>query len=118
VQYDFMPDGALAVPAGDEVVPVINRLAARFANVVLTQDWHPRDHVSFATSHSGRKPFETIRLPYGEQILWPPHCVQGTHGAELHSAKAIIATSTATPRFSRPIARRRPGWPATSGNGA
>jgi nicotinamidase/pyrazinamidase len=86
VQYDFMPDGALAVPAGDEVVPVINRLAARFANVVLTQDWHPRDHVSFATSHSGRKPFETIRLPYGEQILWPPHCVQGTHGAELHSA--------------------------------
>jgi nicotinamidase/pyrazinamidase len=81
-----MPDGALAVPAGDEVVPVINRLAARFANVVLTQDWHPRDHVSFATSHSGRKPFETIRLPYGEQILWPPHCVQGTHGAELHSA--------------------------------
>lgn len=84
-----MPDGALAVPAGDEVVPVINRLAARFANVVLTQDWHPRGHVSFATSHPGRKPFETIRLPYGEQILWPPHCVQGTHGAELHSGLQI-----------------------------
>jgi nicotinamidase/pyrazinamidase len=86
VQYDFMPDGALAVPKGDEVVPAVNRLARHFANVVLTQDWHPRDHVSFATSHPGRKPFETIRLPYGEQILWPPHCVQGTRGAELHSA--------------------------------
>lgn len=85
MQYDFLPGGALAVSKGDEVVPVINRLAARFANVVLTQDWHPRDHVSFATSHPGRKPFETIRLAYGEQVLWPPHCVQGTRGAELHA---------------------------------
>jgi nicotinamidase/pyrazinamidase len=84
VQHDFMPGGALAVPHGDEVVPVINRLAARFANVVLTQDWHPREHVSFASSHPGRKPFETTRLAYGEQVLWPPHCVQGTRGAELH----------------------------------
>ena len=84
-----MPDGALAVPAGDEVVPVINRLATRFANVVLTQDWHPRDHISFATSHPGGKPFETIRLPYGEQVLWPPHCVQGTAGAALHSGLQV-----------------------------
>jgi len=84
VQHDFMPGGALAVPHGDEVLPVINRLAARFANVVLTQDWHPREHVSFASSHPGRKPFETTRLAYGEQVLWPPHCVQGTRGAELH----------------------------------
>jgi nicotinamidase/pyrazinamidase len=84
VQHDFMPGGALAVPHGDEVVPVVNRLAARFANVVLTQDWHPREHVSFASSHPGRKPFETTRLAYGEQVLWPPHCVQGTRGAELH----------------------------------
>jgi len=85
VQYDFLPGGALPVPKGDEVVPLINRLAARFRNVVLTQDWHPRDHVSFASAHPGRQPFETIRLPYGEQVLWPPHCVQGTHGAALHA---------------------------------
>ena len=80
-----MPGGALAVPKGDEVVPVINRLAQGFENVVLTQDWHPRDHISFATAHPGRQPFETIRLPYGEQVLWPPHCVQGTRGAMLHA---------------------------------
>ncbi len=79
-----MPGGALAVAKGDEVVPVINRLAGGFDNVVLTQDWHPRDHISFATDHAGRKPFETTDLPYGEQVLWPPHCVQGTRGAELH----------------------------------
>jgi nicotinamidase/pyrazinamidase len=84
VQYDFVPGGALAVPRGDEIVPLVNRLGARFGNVVLTQDWHPRDHISFASSHPGRQPFETIRLPYGEQVLWPPHCVQGTHGAALH----------------------------------
>jgi len=85
VQYDFLPGGALPVPKGDEVVPLINRLAARFRNVVLTQDWHPRDHVSFASVHPGRQPFETLRLVYGEQVLWPPHCVQGTHGAALHA---------------------------------
>ena len=85
MQHDFAPGGALAVPQGDEIVPLVNRLGARFANVVLTQDWHPRDHISFAAMHPGRKPFETIRLPYGEQVLWPPHCVQGTHGAALHA---------------------------------
>jgi nicotinamidase/pyrazinamidase len=79
-----MPGGALAVPRGDEVADVINRLGARFASVVLTQDWHPANHVSFAASHPGMQPFQTIQLPYGEQVLWPPHCVQGTHGAELH----------------------------------
>jgi nicotinamidase/pyrazinamidase len=84
VQNDFMPGGALAVPRGDEVVAVINRLAMRFENVVLTQDWHPRDHVSFASSHLGRKPFETIELAYGSQVLWPDHCVQGSSGAALH----------------------------------
>jgi nicotinamidase/pyrazinamidase len=89
VQNDFMPGGALAVPKGDEVVPVINRLAARFENVVLTQDWHPRAHASFASSHPGKKPFETIRLAYGEQVLWPDHCVQTTLGASLHSALSI-----------------------------
>jgi nicotinamidase/pyrazinamidase len=89
LQNDFMPDGALAVPAGDEVVPVINALARRFANVVLTQDWHPAHHISFASSHPGRQPFERIRLPYGDQILWPDHCVQGTSGAALHTDVAI-----------------------------
>lgn len=86
VQNDFMPGGALAVPKGDEVVPVVNRLAAGFEHVVLTQDWHPREHVSFAANHGAhRKPFESIALPYGEQVLWPVHCVQGTPGAELGS---------------------------------
>ena len=82
VQYDFLPGGALAVPDGDAVVPIINRLARRFDNVILTQDWHPAGHVSFASSH-GRAPFSTIELPYGRQVLWPDHCVQGSRGAEL-----------------------------------
>ena len=89
MQNDFVPGGALAVPRGDEIVPIVNRLAARFDNVVLTQDWHPRDHISFAASHPGHQPFDTIRLAYGDQVLWPPHCVQGTHGAELHNALDI-----------------------------
>ena len=83
VQNDFCPGGALAVPRGHEVVPLINQLAARFAHVVLTQDWHPAAHQSFASSHPGRKPYETIDVAYGPQILWPDHCVQGTPGAEL-----------------------------------
>jgi nicotinamidase/pyrazinamidase len=89
VQNDFCPGGALAVPKGDEVVPVINRLAARFDNVVLTQDWHPRGHASFASSHPGKKPFETIKLLYGEQVLWPDHCVQATAGAAFHEGLEI-----------------------------
>jgi len=84
VQNDFCPDGALAVPRGDEVVPVVNRLAGRFRNVVLTQDWHPRDHFSFASMHPGKQPHQTIQAPYGEQILWPDHCVQNTNGAAFH----------------------------------
>ena len=84
VQNDFCPGGALAVPRGDDVVPLVNRLAGRFENVVLTQDWHPAGHASFASSHTGRKPFETVRLRYGRQVLWPDHCVQGTPGAALH----------------------------------
>jgi len=84
VQNDFCPDGALAVPRGDEVVPVVNRLAARFQNVVLTQDWHPPDHFSFASMHPGKQPYQTIQAPYGEQILWPDHCVQRTRGAAFH----------------------------------
>lgn len=83
-QNDFCPGGALAVERGDEVVPVINRLARGFKHAVMTQDWHPEGHTSFASAHPGRKPFETIEMPYGEQILWPDHCVQGTKGAEFH----------------------------------
>lgn len=85
VQNDFMPGGALAVPNGDEVVPVINRLARAFGHVVLTQDWHPAAHVSFAANHAGAQPFQTLALPYGEQVLWPVHCVQDTPGAALHA---------------------------------
>ena len=78
VQNDFCPGGRLAVPHGDEVVAPINRLAAKFAHVVLTQDWHPAGHLSFASSHPGRQPFESITVAYGPQVLWPDHCVQGT----------------------------------------
>jgi nicotinamidase/pyrazinamidase len=82
LQNDFLPGGALAVPGGDEIVPICNALARRFAHVVLTQDWHARGHHSFASTHRGPAPFSKINLHYGEQILWPDHCVQGTRGAE------------------------------------
>ncbi|KAA5606790.1 bifunctional nicotinamidase/pyrazinamidase [Roseospira marina] len=84
VQTDFCPGGALAVADGDAVVPVINRLAPLFRTVILTQDWHPAGHASFATSHAGAAPFSTIAMPYGPQVLWPDHCVQGTPGAGFH----------------------------------
>lgn len=84
IQYDFCPGGALAVPRGDEVIVPINRTAARFAHVVLTQDWHPPRHSSFASAHPGKVPYQTVELTYGSQILWPDHCVQGTPGAALH----------------------------------
>ena len=84
VQNDFCPGGALAVPQGDEIVPVVNRLAHEFAHVILTQGWHPRGHASFASSHRGKQPFDTIEVSYGQQILWPDHCVQGTQGAAFH----------------------------------
>jgi nicotinamidase/pyrazinamidase len=90
VQNDFCPGGGLSVPRGDEVVPIVNRLAERFANVVLTQDWHPRDHLSFASQHPGKRPYETITVSYGPQILWPDHCVQGTQGAEFHKSMRIL----------------------------
>ncbi|MDV7214146.1 bifunctional nicotinamidase/pyrazinamidase [Azotobacter beijerinckii] len=89
LQNDFCAGGALAVAGADELVPTINRLAEGFAHVALTQDWHPPGHRSFAASHPGRRPFETVRLAYGEQTLWPEHCVQGTPGAEFHPELAI-----------------------------
>ena len=84
VQNDFCPGGALEVPDGDAVVPIINRMAPRFAACILSQDWHPPGHWSFASSYKNKAPFETATLPYGEQVLWPDHCVQGTHGAAFH----------------------------------
>ncbi len=89
VQNDFCPGGALAVPGGDEIVPIVNRLAARFRHVVLTQDWHPAGHRSFASSHAGKQPFDTITLAYGPQVLWPDHCVQDTAGAAFHGELKI-----------------------------
>ena len=89
VQNCFLPGGSLAVKDGDQVVPVINALAKKFTNVVMTQDWHTPAHVSFASSHAGKKPFETVDLAYGRQVLWPDHCVQGTDGANLSKDLAI-----------------------------
>ena len=84
VQRGFCSGGALAVPDGDAVVPVANRVARAFAEVVLTQDWHPPGHLSFASSHPGRAAFETVAMPYGPQVLWPDHCVMGTPDAAFH----------------------------------
>ena len=89
VQNDFCPGGALAVPRGDEIVPAVNRLAAEFTHVILTQDWHPRGHASFASSHPGKQPFDAVDLSYGVQILWPDHCVQGTQGAAFHPGLVV-----------------------------
>lgn len=89
MQKDFCAGGALAVPGADEIVPLVNRIARPFKHVVLTQDWHPPAHHSFASTHKGRRPFETIEVDYGPQILWPDHCVQGTSGAEFNGALDI-----------------------------
>jgi nicotinamidase/pyrazinamidase len=85
VQNDFCPGGQLAVADGDSVLEPIHKIAPHFAHIVLTQDWHPAEHASFASSHPGKEPYDSIDLAYGPQTLWPAHCVQGTHGAELHS---------------------------------
>src|SRR6476659_2131202 len=89
VQNCFLPGGSLAVKDGEQVVPVINKLAKAFSNVVLTQDWHTGGHISFASTHAGKKPFETVDLSYGKQVLWPDHCVQGTDGAALSKDLAV-----------------------------
>ncbi|MGN6465141.1 MAG: bifunctional nicotinamidase/pyrazinamidase [Rhizobiaceae bacterium] len=85
VQNDFCPGGALAVAGGDEIVPLVNDMIGRFAHVILTQDWHPEGHSSFASQHVGKNPFETMAMPYGEQTLWPDHCMQGSEGAAFHA---------------------------------
>ncbi len=104
VQNDFCPGGALAVPGGDAVVPLINRLGRAFTNIVLTQDWHPPDHRSFASAHPGKQPYDVVELPYGPQVLWPDHCVQDTFGAAFHQALALPhATLTIRKGFRREI---------------
>lgn len=84
IQNDFCPGGALAVPDGDSIVPTVNRLIDHFEVILQTQDWHPAGHSSFASSHNGKEPFDTIEMDYGTQVLWPDHCVQGSEGAEFH----------------------------------
>lgn len=102
VQNDFCPGGTLAVPRGDEVVAVINRLSPRFATVILTQDWHPPGHSSFASSHPGRRPFDTIDTADGPQTLWPDHCVQGTPGAGLHAGLVVTHAALVVRKGMRP----------------
>ena len=94
IQYDFLPGGSLAVAGGDEIVEPINALARKFENVVQTQDWHPADHVSFASNHPGMAPFQVIQLPYGPQVLWPDHCIIGTRGAQFSIALDIPSVQT------------------------
>ena len=102
VQNDFCPGGALEVPDGDAVVAAINRIAPRFSARILTQDWHPPGHRSFASSHPGRAPFETTELSYGEQVLWPDHCVQGTAGAAFHPGLATDGADLVLRKGFRP----------------
>jgi nicotinamidase/pyrazinamidase len=102
VQNDFCPGGALAVADGDAIIPLINNLAQKFSTVVLTQDWHPAAHISFAAQHEGRTPFETVTLPYGPQTLWPTHCVMGSAGAAFHKNLAIPHSSAIIRKGSNP----------------
>jgi hypothetical protein len=125
VQIDFMPGGALEVPGGTEVIPIVNALVPRFKHVVLSQDWHPPKHSSFASQHDGKSPYDEMQMPYGAQTLWPDHCVQNTPGSAFHADLAIPAgarvcrkgyrrTSTRTARSSRTTESRGRGWRRTS----
>ncbi|EJF78664.1 nicotinamidase/pyrazinamidase [Candidatus Bartonella washoeensis] len=89
VQNDFLPGGALAVPQSDIILPAVNNLIGHFDHVILTQDWHPKNHCSFASSYPGKTPYDTVNLDYGPQILWPDHCIQGTQGAEFHTSLRV-----------------------------
>jgi nicotinamidase/pyrazinamidase len=102
VQNDFCPGGALAVPHGDEVIAPIHRVAPRFEHIVLTQDWHPANHSSFAASHPAKKPYDSIQLAYGAQTLWPPHCVQDTRGADFHPALQLTRAELILRKGFRP----------------
>ena len=102
VQNDFCPGGALTVPLGDEVIAPIHRIAPRFEHIVLTQDWHPANHFSFATSHPGKQPYDSVELNYGTQTLWPAHCVPGTRGAEFHPALELTRAELILRKGFRP----------------
>lgn len=103
VQNDFTAGGALEVPGGDEIVPLVNRIATQFGNVVQAQDWHPAGHISFASSHPGSNPFDIIDLPYGPQVLWPDHCIQGSDGAAFHPQLAIPHTQLIVRKGGNPL---------------
>jgi nicotinamidase/pyrazinamidase len=102
VQNDFCPGGALAVADGDAVIDVIHRIASRFDHIVLTQDWHPAGHSSFASMHAGKHPFDSIKLAYGQQTLWPDHCIQDSKGAELHSSLKLTKAELILRKGFRP----------------
>jgi len=102
VQNDFCPGGALAVPDGDAVIPVIHRMEPKFEHIILTQDWHSPRHLSFASAHAGKRPFDQVRVSYGEQTLWPDHCVQGTRGAEFHPALGLSRAELVLRKGFRP----------------
>ena len=110
IQNDFCPDGALAVPAGDAIVPLVNRLMAHFSHVVLTQDWHTPGHGSFASAHPGKSPYETIEMSYGPQILWPDHCVQGTEGAAFQGDVDVTRAELIVRKGFRPSRRGSCRW--------
>ena len=103
VQNDFCPAGALQVAGGNEIVPSINQEMMKYNHIILTQDWHPKGHSSFATSHYGRNPLDVIKMPYGDQVLWPDHCVQGSHGAEFHSELNTARANAVIRKGSNPL---------------
>ena len=103
VQNDFCPAGALQVAGGSEIIPGINQEMTKYDYIILTQDWHPKGHSSFATSHYGRNPLDVIKMPYGDQVLWPDHCVQGSHGAEFHSELNTARANAVIRKGSNPL---------------
>ena len=103
VQNDFCPGGALQVAGGNEIIPDINQEMTKYDYIILTQDWHPKGHSSFATSHDGGKPLDVIKMPYGAQVLWPDHCVQGSHGAEFHSELNTARANAVIRKGSNPL---------------
>ena len=103
VQNDFCPGGALQVAGGNEIIPGINQEMTKYDYIILTQDWHPKGHSSFATSHDGRNPLDVIEMPYGDQVLWPDHCVQGSHGAEFHSELNTARANAVIRKGSNPL---------------
>ena len=103
VQNDFCPGGALQVAGGNEIIPGINQVMTKYDYIILTQDWHPKGHSSFATSHDGGNPLDVIEMPYGAQVLWPDHCVQGSHGAEFHSELNTARANAVIRKGSNPL---------------